>query len=34
MHINIKKLNDLAIIPTYGSEFSAGAERFYSKLRP
>lgn len=28
MHINIKKLNDLAIIPTYGSEFSAGADLY------
>ena len=29
--INIKKLNDKAIIPTYGSEFSAGAD-LYSNL--
>lgn len=26
--INIKKLNDKAIIPTYGSEFSAGADLY------
>lgn len=26
--VNIKKLNDKAIIPTYGSEFSAGADLY------
>lgn len=26
--INIKKLNDNAVIPTYGSEFSAGADLY------
>ena len=26
--VNIKKLNDRAIIPTYGSEFSAGADLY------
>ena len=26
--INIKKLDDRAIIPTYGSEFSAGADLY------
>ena len=26
--INIKKLNDKAVIPTYGSEFSAGADLY------
>ena len=28
MKINIKKLNEAAIIPTYGSEFSAGADLY------
>lgn len=28
MKINIKKLNDNAIIPTYGSQFSAGADLY------
>lgn len=27
-HINIKKLNDNAIIPTYGTEYSAGADLY------
>ncbi len=26
--VNIKKLNDTAVIPTYGSEFSAGADLY------
>ncbi len=26
--VNIKKLNDKAIVPTYGSEFSAGADLY------
>ena len=28
MKINIKKLNDNAIIPTYGSEYAAGADLY------
>ncbi|MBR6051924.1 MAG: dUTP diphosphatase [Clostridia bacterium] len=28
MKINVKKLNDRAILPTYGSEFSAGADLY------
>ena len=28
MKVNIKKLNDNAIIPTYGTEFSAGADLY------
>lgn len=28
MKINIKKLDDRAVIPTYGSEFSAGADLY------
>jgi dUTP pyrophosphatase len=28
MKINIKKLNDNAILPTYGSEFAAGADLY------
>ena len=28
MKINIKKLNDNAIVPTYGSEFAAGADLY------
>lgn len=27
-NINVKKLNDKAILPTYGSEFSAGADLY------
>lgn len=28
MKINIKKLNDNAVVPTYGSEFAAGADLY------
>jgi len=28
MNVNIKKLNEKAIVPTYGSEFSAGADLY------
>lgn len=28
MKVNIKKLNDKAIVPTYGSEFAAGADLY------
>ncbi|MDE7082898.1 MAG: dUTP diphosphatase [Clostridia bacterium] len=28
MQVNIKKLNDKAILPTYGSEFAAGADLY------
>jgi len=28
MKINVKKLNDKAILPTYGTEFSAGADLY------
>ena len=28
MKVNVKKLNDNAIIPTYGSEFAAGADLY------
>ena len=28
MKVNIKKLNDKAIIPTYGSEYAAGADLY------
>lgn len=28
MEVSVKKLNDAAIIPTYGSEFSAGADLY------
>jgi dUTP pyrophosphatase len=28
MNINIKKLNDKAIVPTYGSEYAAGADLY------
>lgn len=28
MNVNIKKLNDNAIIPTYGSEYAAGADLY------
>lgn len=31
--INIKKLNDRAVIPTYGSEFSAGADLYANTLK-
>ena len=28
MQVNIKKLNEKAVVPTYGSEFSAGADLY------
>ena len=28
MKVNIKKLNDKAVVPTYGSEYSAGADLY------
>ena len=28
MKIKIKKLNDRAVVPTYGTEFSAGADLY------
>ena len=30
MKVNIKKLNENAIIPTYGSEYAAGADLYLS----
>ena len=27
-NVNIKKLNDKAVIPTYGSEYAAGADLY------
>jgi len=34
MKVNIKKLNDQAILPTYGSEFSAGADLYACMEEP
>jgi dUTP pyrophosphatase len=34
MKVNIKKLNDQAIMPTYGSEFSAGADLYACMEEP
>ena len=31
--VNIKKLNDKAVIPTYGSPFSAGADLYACEHR-
>ena len=34
MKVNIKKLNENAVIPTYGSEFSAGADLYACTEEP
>lgn len=34
INVKIKKLDEKAIIPTYGSEFSAGADLYYAGSEP
>ena len=34
VNVKIKKLDDNAVIPTYGSEFSAGADLYYAGNEP
>ena len=34
INVKIKKINENAVIPTYGSEFSAGADLYYAGNEP